>query len=199
MAKVLLTAFEAFLGREQNASQLVLEALQIDPKHDGLVVPLLLPVSFSRVWSVLTEQVEPRSFDYIILMGEAAEASAMRLERIALNLMDAMVADNDQYIPSEQLIDPAGPLALQTKLSLRQLQNSLAADHSFDVRISNHAGSFVCNYLYYKLLSHIEDSSTKALFVHLPLCNYHNEGTPFTANGLAQGIEKLITSMVHGV
>ena len=42
-------------------------------------------------------------------------------------------------------------------------------------QISHDAGNFVCNHLYYSVLSHLRETQPRAcLFVHVPLLNEHN-------------------------
>ena len=42
-------------------------------------------------------------------------------------------------------------------------------------RISYDAGNFVCNRLYYRVLRHVEQQRTTALFVHVPLMTQANQ------------------------
>ena len=49
----------------------------------------------------------------------------------------------------------------------------------YDVMVSNDAGRFVCNYVYYQSLYHASLHGTKSLFVHVPLFNKINKNTQF--------------------
>lgn len=155
--RILVTAFEPYGGNDTNISQRVLDATQAD------VAKLLLPVSFRRAPEVLNEAIGQLQPDVIIAMGQAAEGDKIRLERLAINLMDSAKGDNDGYIPDEELICPEAPLALKTALPVKQLCAD-CINAGLPTIISNSAGSYVCNRVYWEALHYTE----KALFVHIP-------------------------------
>ena len=155
--RILVTAFEPYGGNDTNISQKVLDAIQAD------VEKLLLPVSFRRAPEVLNEAIKQFQPDVIISMGQMAEGDKIRLERLAINMMDSAKGDNDGYIPDEELICPEAPLALKTALPVK----SLCADcinAGLPTMVSNSAGLYVCNRIYFEALLH----TTNSLFVHIP-------------------------------
>ena len=155
--RILVTAFEPYGTNDTNISQKVLDAIQAD------VTKLLLPVSFRRAPEVLNEAIEQFQPDVIISMGQAAEGDKIRLERLAINMMDSAKGDNDGYIPNEELICPEAPFALKTALPVK----SLCADcinAGLPTMVSNSAGLYVCNRIYFEALRH----TTNSLFVHIP-------------------------------
>lgn len=155
--RILVTAFEPFGGSDTNISQRVLDAIQAD------VTKLLLPVSFRRAPEVLNEAIEQFQPDVIIAMGQAAEGDKIRLERLAINMMDSAKGDNDGYLPAEELICPEAPLALKTSLPVKQLCAD-CINAGFPTKVSNSAGLYVCNCIYFEALRH----TTNSLFVHIP-------------------------------
>ena len=155
--RILVTAFEPFGANDTNISQKVLDATQAD------VAKLLLPVSFRRAPEVLNEAIKQFQPEVIISMGQAAEGDKIRLERLAINMMDSTKGDNDGYVPDEEIICPEAPLALKTALPLK----SLCADcinAGLPTMVSNSAGLYVCNRVYFEALRH----SPNSLFVHIP-------------------------------
>lgn len=154
---ILLTAFEPFGGNDTNISQKVLDAIQAD------VTKLLLPVSFRRAPEVLNEAIEQFQPDVIISMGQAAEGDKIRLERLAINIMDSAKGDNDGYIPDEELICPEAPLALKTALHVKPLCAD-CINAGLPTIVSNSAGLYVCNRIYFEALR----STSNSLFVHIP-------------------------------
>ena len=155
--RILVTAFEPYGGNDTNISQKVLDATQAD------VAKLLLPVSFRRAPKVLNEAIKHFHPHVIISMGQAAEGDKIRLERLAINMMDSAKGDNDGYIPDEELICSEAPLALKTGLPVK----SLCADcinAGLPTIVSNSAGLYVCNRIYFETLQHTPNS----LFVHIP-------------------------------
>ena len=155
--RILVTAFEPFGGSDTNISQRVLDAILAD------VAKLLLPVSFRRAPEVLNEAIEQFQPDVIIAMGQAAEGDKIRLERLAINMMDSAKGDNDGYIPNEELICPEAPLALKTALPVKPLCAD-CINAGLPTMVSNSAGLYVCNRIYFEALRH----TTNSLFVHIP-------------------------------
>lgn len=154
--RILVTAFEPFGGSDTNISQRVLDAIQAD------VAKLLLPVSFRRAPEVLNEAIGQLQPDVIISMGQAAEGDKIRLERLAINMMDSAKGDNDGYIPDEEIICSEAPLALKTALPVKQLCAD-CINAGLPTKVSNSAGLYVCNRIYFEALRH----TTNSLFVHI--------------------------------
>src|SRR5687767_4289285 len=95
---LLVTAFEPFGGRRQNSSAQLLEFIQQRSPTvlaQGLrVETALLPVSYARVPGLLNEALERTRPDRVVCLGEAASATAIRLEEVAQNLDHSSKADN---------------------------------------------------------------------------------------------------------
>ena len=160
--RILITAFEPFGGSATNVTQEVLSAL---PCHIGKaeVIKLCLPVSFERAPIELRKAIFDHKPDMILLLGQCAAGDNIRLERFAINMMDSTKADNDGYIPNGETIYALQPLALQTPLPVKELVR-LCTDNVQPVQISNSAGLYVCNRVYYEALY----GKQKALFIHIP-------------------------------
>ncbi len=157
-ANILLTCFEPFGGAETNISQLVAEGIEAD----GLI-KCCLPVSFRRAPQVLRESIERYQPQFILSLGQCAEGEKIRLERFAINMMDSAKGDNDGYCPDEQTIVDNAPLALRTCMNIKQLHTE-CVDAGLPVIISNSAGLYVCNRIYWEALCY----TPMALFVHIP-------------------------------
>lgn len=177
--RVLLTGFEPFGKYSENSSWAVAEKVAAL----GVVgVELLLeqmPVSFMRVPTALQNAVEKHSPDIIVMLGQAAGIDYIKLERIAINMMDATIADNNGYIPDEEPIYADGTVALFTNVDIKKLCRAVE-ELGIPAKVSNSAGLYVCNRTYYEALRLCnERPGMKALFVHLPLY----EGQPSAAEG----------------
>ena len=160
--RVLVTAFEPFGGAESNITQSILSLLP-DSLADWAIEKVCLPVSFKRAPIVLREAIATFSPDLVIMLGQCPAGENIRLERFAINMMDSSKADNDGYIPNEETIYAHQPLALQTPLSVKALAMS-CAETGLPVVVSNSAGLYVCNRVYYEAL-HLQQ---RAIFVHMP-------------------------------
>ena len=160
--RILITSFEPFGGAVTNITQDILSAL---PSNIGKaeVIKQCLPVSFERAPIVLREAIATYTPDLVIMLGQCPAGENIRLERFAVNMMDSTKGDNDGYIPNEETIYANQPLALQTPLPIKELER-FCIDHVQPVQVSNSAGLYVCNRVYYEaLLLH-----KQAIFVHIP-------------------------------
>ena len=160
--KLLLTAFEPFGGAESNITQSILSLLP-DSIADWAIEKVCLPVSFKRAPIVLREAIATYSPDLVIMLGQCPAGENIRLERFAINMMDSTKGDNDGYIPNEETIYPYQPLALQTPLSIKELER-FCTDNVQPVQVSNSAGLYVCNRVYYEALY----LHQQAIFMHVP-------------------------------
>ena len=194
--KVLLTGFEPFGKYKENSSWAVAEKVTACGVVDAEVIAMRLPVSFAGVGIALRRAVEECHPDVIIMLGQCAGVDYIKLERIAINMMDATIADNNGYIPDEEPICATGAAALFTDMDIKKLRGAVE-EQGIPVKVSNSAGLYVCNRTYYEALRLCnERPGMKALFVHLPLY----EGQPSAAeeqpamplDDMASAIETII-------
>lgn len=160
--KLLITAFEPFGGAATNITQSILSLLP-DSIADWAIEKVCLLVSFKRAPIVLREAIATYSPDLVIMLGQCPAGENIRLERFAINMMDSTKADNDGYIPNEETIYAYQPLALQTHLPIKELVN-FCTGNVLPIQISNSAGLYVCNRVYYEALY----LHQRAIFVHVP-------------------------------
>ena len=159
---ILITAFEPFGGAETNITQSILSLLP-DSFADWAIEKVCLPVSFKRAPIVLREAIATYSPDLVFMLGQCPAGENIRLERFTINMMDSTKGDNDGYIPNEETIYAHQPLALQTPLPIKELVR-FCTDDVQPVQVSNSAGLYVCNCVYYEAL-HLQQ---RAIFVHVP-------------------------------
>lgn len=166
--RVLLTGFEPFGSLDTNVSWEV--AKRVAEMSLGAVDLAIeqMPVSFGRVAEVLRDAVGRHNPDIILSLGQSGSGDSVKLERVALNMMDSKMGDNDGYTPDEVPIYRDGDAALFTSLPIKSLRSAIEAKGINSV-ISNSAGLYVCNRLYYEALRiEREKHKLRALFIHLP-------------------------------
>ena len=167
--RVLLTGFEPFGKYSENSSWAVAEKVAAYDVCNSNVMARRLPVSFAGVAKALRDAVEVCSPDVVIMLGQAAGIDYIKLERIAINMMDATIADNNGYIPDEEPIYADGTVALFTNVDIKKLCRAVE-ELGIPAKVSNSAGLYVCNRTYYEALRLCnERPGMKVLFVHLPL------------------------------
>lgn len=194
--RVLLTGFEPFGNYKENSSWAVAEKVAACGVCNANVMARRLPVSFAGVAKALRDAVEECSPDVIIMLGQAAGIDYIKLERIAINMMDATIADNNGYIPDEVPIYTDGAAALFTNTDIKDLRR-VVEEQGIPAKISNSAGLYVCNRTYYEALRLCNERlGMKALFVHLPLyegqLSAENEKPCMPLDDMVKAIETII-------
>jgi pyroglutamyl-peptidase len=181
---ILLTAFDAFAGDKYNPSQLLVESfpdiLKSKPRGQSKVAKEIhirkqvLPTEGAKGWKLLKKALdgtmEQAEGPIIVLMlGLAAMRETISLERFAMNFKDYRAPDNNGELRLEETIDAKAPQLLRTSLDLPHLQQ-LTRAAGFPCDVSNHAGTFVCNELYFRALNYRREFSdvNSVLFMHLP-------------------------------
>ena len=175
--KLLLTGFQPFGNYKENSSWAVAEKVAACGFEGVYVVQL--PVTFAGVTAALRRAVEKYRPDAVVMLGQSALINYVKLERIAINMMDSASADNDGYLPDEEPILPGGEAALFTNTNIKELRRAVE-EQGLPAKVSNSAGLYVCNRLYYEALQLCkEKTGMRALFVHLPLY----DGQPSAPDG----------------
>lgn len=177
--RVLVAGFDAFDNLDANPSQIIVETLGSSIKLPGrkgevLLDPIVLPTCCNKAWSKLKRKMDANkgAYDAVILTGVAAKREKISLERFALNIRDYRIKDNGGHQYVDQLIEKGAPDAVKTALSIAAISKTLAKSGIL-CEVSNHAGTFICNEVYFKCLRYQEKQkhSAQVLFVHLPLPN----------------------------
>lgn len=172
---ILVTAFEPFGGRAVNRSQLVLEHIARAAgaprgiRPGARVITRALPVSFERLDKALDRALACRP-DAILMLGESGSAEELRLERVAVNRVDARIADNDGVQPIAERVIEEGPAAYFSTLPLKAALATVRRAGA-PAALSSSAGLFACNYAYYLVLhkTHRRGTDVPVLFVHVPV------------------------------
>lgn len=175
MRKILITGFEPFGGYAENSSWEAAKKVASFGVFNADIATECLPVSFVRAPITLREAIDRHTPDVVIMLGQSATADCIKLERVALNMMDSAMGDNDGATPDEEPIDEDGATALLTSLPIKILRSAIEAK-GINVKISNSAGLYVCNRTYYEGLCICRERGAKAIFVHLPL--YEGQTSP---------------------
>ncbi|MBO1750317.1 pyroglutamyl-peptidase I [Actinotalea sp. BY-33] len=167
-SRILVTAFAPFGGRATNTSALVADALAARWAGPEPLRIEILPVSFARARAELTAVVEDHRPAVVLCLGEAGGRSRLGLERVALNLMDARIPDEDGRSPVDLPVEPGGPLALMGSLPVKACFARLR-ERGFPVEVSMTAGTYVCNATFYTLMHLLAGRpETRGGFVHVP-------------------------------
>jgi len=163
---ILLTGFEPFGGASVNPSW---EAVcRVPDQIAGREVQRLrLPVVFGEAANLLREAIARLRPELVICCGVAGDRKAVTPELVALNYRHARIPDNAGKSYFGAPIAPDGPAARMTRLPIHTLIDAVKAE-GIPCALSLSAGAYVCNDVYYALLSSEEDFAHRGLFIHVP-------------------------------
>ncbi len=184
LSRVLLTGFDAFGDESINPSWEAASALHGTRIAGHRVIARQLPTSFARAPRVLRAALRELDPAAVICVGQAGGRAQISLERVAINVCDARIADNDGAWPREQPVIAGGPDAYFSRLPLQACLSTLHAA-AIPAEISNSAGTYVCNQVMYVLLHALRARrAMHAGFVHIPFVPaqvLEHRGTPSMA------------------
>jgi len=175
LSTLLVTGFEPFSGDAVNPSELVAAALHgsvVEARgRRARIVAQRLPCAFGDARRRLAAAVDEWRPVAVLALGLAAGRAGLTPERVAVNLVDARIADNAGGQPADQPVVPQGPAAYFTTLPVKAMVAAMRAVGA-PAELSLSAGSFVCNELFYGLMHHLATAGPapcRGGFMHLPL------------------------------
>lgn len=145
--KILVTGFTPFGGEQINPSW---EAVKRLPDRIGgaELIKRELPTEFDASGTVLHGLLERLRPDAVLCVGQYGGANGIRVERVAVNLRDARIADNAGRQPTDEPVVTGGPDAYFATIPTRRIVDALR-ERDIPARLSYSAGTFVCNDLLY--------------------------------------------------
>lgn len=167
--RVLLTGFGPFGKSSYNPTQAAVESLASTPG----IRTAILPVDYRVATQRIRELIQEHSPDAVVSLGLAEPRSALTVERVAINLAEARIADNAGYQPQDALLANApSPAAYFSDLPVKGMVQAID-DAGVPSALSYTAGTFVCNAVMYTALDATADLPTQAGFIHVPQATGH--------------------------
>jgi pyroglutamyl-peptidase len=168
MKPLLVTGFEPFGGERINPSAEVARALHSRTIARAPVIGLVLPCVFGASIETLCTALDTHRPQLVLALGQAAGREGFTLERIAINLDDARIADNAGAQPIDLPVVARGPAAYFTTLPIKAMVAALR-DAGHSASVSHSAGTFVCNHVFYGLQHALKRRrGVRGGFMHLP-------------------------------
>jgi len=167
--KTLLTGFNRFGNGEANPSQLVVENLRVKSAGATDWIAEVLRTEFAEAGRRIVELIREHRPERIICLGFNAAGESIHLERVALNLDDTEQPDNAGARHAGKRIVEDGPLAYWSTLPIEGMREALLR-RGIPAAISNHAGTYVCNHVFYVARHEVETLGLDCAcgFIHLP-------------------------------
>lgn len=169
MKKLLLTGFGPFLKNDLNPTQDIIHNLHGQTIGDYKIYGEILPVEFNVSRDILFNLIEDIRPDAIINLGLAQGRVNITPERVAINCNDGSAADNAGYKPKGEKIFKDGVDGLFSTLPIKEMVNAMNKNN-IPARISNSAGTYVCNHVMYSALYYIKSNNLTIPtgFIHVP-------------------------------
>ena len=169
--KVLITGFDAFGGESINPSWLAAKALHGRVVLGHTVVAAQLPTVFDASLQALRALLKQHRPALAICVGQAGGRNAISLERVAINVNDARIADNAGAQPVDTPVVPDAPAAYFSTLPIKAMLLALQRE-GVPAEVSQTAGTFVCNHVFYGLMHLLATQPgfkhSRGGFIHVP-------------------------------
>jgi len=167
MKTVLLTGFEPFNKADINPAWEAVRALEGWAGEAFRVEARRLPCVFGEANRVLRALVDELQPDIVIAVGQAGGRAEISVERVAINVDDASILDNAGQQPVDRRIVEDGPAAYFATLPIKAMVAAMR-EKGLEAGVSQTAGTFVCNHVFYGLMHHTAGKPVKAGFIHVP-------------------------------
>jgi pyroglutamyl-peptidase len=166
--KVLVTGFEPFGGEKLNPSYEAVKLLE-DNIDGAEIIKGVIPVVFKRSINELEKLINLYQPEIVILVGQAGGRYDISVERVAINIDDARIPDNDGNKPVDEKIFADGENAYFSNLPIKAMVEEIRKAN-IPASISNTAGTYVCNHIMYGLLYLVNRKyhHIRGGFIHVP-------------------------------
>lgn len=199
--KLLLTAFSPFGGEKINPS---LEAVKLvkDKIFETDIIKLEVPTVFGKSIKIVTEAIEKEKPDYVLCIGQAGGRYGITPERVAINIDDARIPDNEGHQPIDRPIFADGEPAYFSNLTVKAMVEEIRKE-GLPASLSNSAGTYVCNHLMYGVLYTLSKKfkEVKGGFIHVPFIPEQTVDKPgkpsMSLADIVRGLEAAIKATVE--
>lgn len=164
---VLLTGFEPFNRETINPAWEAVRSLGGWAGAGFKVEVRQLPCVFGDATHAMQEAVAQLKPDVVIAVGQAGGRVDISVERVAINVDDAPIPDNAQRQLVDETIVEGGPAAYFSTLPIKAMVAALRTQ-GVPASVSQTAGTFVCNHVFYGLMHATAGTQVKAGFIHIP-------------------------------
>lgn len=164
---VLVTGFEPFGGDAVNPSQEIARALDGRVIGGRRVVGAVLPCVFGASRRELLRLLRRYRPEVTVCVGLAAGRVGITPERVAINVDDARIPDNAGQQPVDRPVVRGAPAAYWSTLPLKAIVRALRT-RGWPAEVSQSAGTFVCNHVFFSLMHALRRRRARGGFVHVP-------------------------------
>lgn len=169
--KVLITGFDPFGGEKINPAWEAVKGIK-DTIEGAKIIKLEIPTVFNKSIEKVKEAMELEKPDIVLCIGQAGGRYDITIERVAINVDDARIEDNEKNQPIDIPVFEDGENAYFSNLPIKAMVEEIKGQ-GIPASISNSAGTFVCNHIMYGVLYHINKTykNMRGGFIHVPFIN----------------------------
>lgn len=169
MKKILVTGFDPFGGESINPALESIKQLKGWQVGDYQVVICEIPTVFGLSCERLVSAIEETNPDIVICVGQAGGRPDITVERVAINVNDARIPDNENNQPIDMPVIEGGPVGYWSTLPIKAMVKDMN-ESGVPASVSQTAGTFVCNHLFYGLMHYVAQSkrAIRGGFIHIP-------------------------------
>ena len=166
--KVLLTGFDPFGGEPINPAWEAVKAMK-DTIAGAEIIKMQIPTVVGKSIEKIHQKMKELQPDLVISVGQAGGRFGVTPERVAINVTDARIPDNEGNQPIDEPIFPDGPAAYFSNLPVKAMVQAIK-DAGYPSVLSNSAGTYICNHVMYGILYYIEKEfpNVRGGFIHVP-------------------------------
>jgi pyroglutamyl-peptidase len=198
---ILLTGFEPFGGEHINPSWLIAQQLHGEVLGGAQVQAVCLPTVFGASVHALKQALRRHQPQLVLCVGQAGGRAELTMERVAINVDDARMADNAGLQPIDQPVVPRAPAAYFSGLPIKAMVLAMQ-QAGLPASVSQTAGTFVCNHVFYALMHTLRRRrGVRGGFMHVPWLP--EQALPFHSTAhlpladMAQGVRVALLAALH--
>ena len=166
--KIIVTGFDPFGGEPLNSSY---EAVKLLPEsiENHEIIKICLPTTFEGSAEVLIKAIIKQQPQIVVCVGQAGGRTDISIEKLAINLQDSNIADNNGIQPIDKAIIENAPNAYFSNLPVKKIVEKIR-NNKIPASVSYSAGTFICNHTMYNLLHYIYTDYPDLIggFIHVP-------------------------------
>jgi pyroglutamyl-peptidase len=195
--KLLLTGFEPFGDFATNPSWDALQLAAREKLFEAEVVLARMPVAYATIfeaWQAAAACAPDAAISFGLHGGlKGRGAGTIYIETTARNRDGASKADNTGVARAAQPIAADGPATIAASLPAQTLRESLK-EAGFDAQLSDDAGAYVCNHLFYRAA---HSARIPYGFVHVPPVD--TLGGTLTLDQLARAVAVVANTLARNL
>ena len=180
--KVLVTGFDPFGGESINPAWEAVKVIK-DEIAGAEIVKMQIPTVVGKSIAKIHDKMVEINPDIVIAVGQAGGRFGVTPERVAINVTDARIPDNEGNQPIDEPIFADGDAAYFSNLPVKAMVQEIK-DAGYPSTLSNTAGTYICNHVMYGILYYIQKEFPNARggFIHVPYAASQVVNKPNTAS-----------------